>query len=235
MTTKVFIFLLLITTCYAVSFSQASDDKTDAKISNIPDFELSPEAKAAGIDGKLIVSLTVGKDGRASNLRIYGAPMWPCGKNPKDEVVENVRKAVKQHLLSAKFEPATKNGEPKSSDVQITFLLSEMFTKANDFKQIEEGLKKGISPPLVEIKDIHLRATTLPKQLMGTRNSPSYRLTEMQILVDENGDVISAGGLRSGQAELREARKLVCEAKFKPLILNQKAVKMTGIVMYGLF
>lgn len=231
---KVLICLLLIISCNTASFAQTSDNKTEAKASNMREFELSPEAKAAGIDGKLIIDLTIGADGSVSGSKIYGSPMWPCETDPKDEIAK-VLKAVKQHLMSAKFEPATKNGKPRSSDVQITFLLSESLKNANDPRRIEENLKKGITPLLVDVKNIQRFAVTIPKQLTGTRNSPSYRITEMQILVDENGDVISAGGLRSGQTELREARKLVCEAKFKPLVLNQKAVKMTGTVVYGLY
>jgi len=231
MKSNVFVLLVLILASGNIAFAQDSE----AKVISMPDFELSSEAKAAGIDGKLIVGLTIGADGKASGMRVYGSPMWPCGSNAKDKVIEDVRDDVKRHLLSAKFGPAMKNGKPKSSDVQITFLLSELFRKANDFKRIEENLKNGITPSLVDVKNIDRYAITLPKQLMGSRNTISYRLTEMQILVDENGDVISAGGLRSGHMELREARKLVCDAKFKPLMLNQKAVKMTGAVMYGLY
>jgi hypothetical protein len=227
--------LLLTCSCSIASLSQASANKTDAKLLHMPAFELSSEAKAAGLDGKLVVDLTVGVDGKASKFKVYGTPMWPCGKDPKDSVIENVRDAVKQHLLSAKFEPATKDRKPKSSDVQITFLLSETLRKANDHQRIQENLRNGIIPELVDLKDIQRYAITLPKQVMASRNSPSYRLTEMQILVDENGDVVSAGGLRAGQMELREARELLCAAKFKPLVLNQKPVKMAGTVMYGLY
>jgi hypothetical protein len=46
---------------------------------------------------------------------------------------------------------------------------------------------------------------------------------------------VSAGGLRSGGSELVEARKLACDAKFKPLILNKKPVRMTGTITYGLY
>lgn len=119
--------------------------------------------------------------------------------------------------------------------MQIIFSLSETFKNASNFEQIEENLKKGINPPLVDMKDLKRFATTLPKQLVGTRNSISYHLTVIHILVDEDGNVLSAGGSRVSQMEMIEARKLACDAKFKPLILNQKTVKMTGTIMYGLY
>ena len=89
-----------------------SDDKTDAKIINMPDFELSQEAKAAGIDGKVKADLTIGVDGKVSSIKIYGSQMWPCGNHPNNEI-ENVIKAVKLHLASLKFQPATKKRKAK--------------------------------------------------------------------------------------------------------------------------
>ena len=226
--------MLVIISCNALAAAQTSDDKTDAKAGNWHDFELSPEAKAAGIDGKMVIGLSVSAEGRGSGIRIYGGPMWPCETEPKNEI-EDVREAVKKYLLSAKFEPATKGGRPRSSDIQIIFLLSQRFRKANDYRQIEEDLKKGINPGLADIKGINRFAKTLPKQLMASRNSLSARLSEVQIIVDENGDVISAGGFRTAVTELNEARELACSAKFRPLMLNQKAVRMTGTLMYGLY
>ncbi len=85
------------------------------------------------------------------------------------------------------------------------------------------------------MKDIYRFVKTLPRQLMASRNSVSARLSEIQIIVDENGDVISAGGFRTATTELIEARYLACSAKFRPLILNQKAVRMTGTLMYALY
>jgi len=207
---------------------------TEARFVGTNDFRLSPTAIAAGIDGKMQIGLTVNIDGSASDLRMYGGPMWPCGTNPKGEL-ENVRRAVKQYVISMKFEPATKNGKPKASDVQITFLLTDLFRDANNFAQIEENLKKGIIPPLVEVNDITKYADSVPTQLMGTRGSISASLSEMQILVDENGNVVSAGGFHTSPRDLLEARDLACTAKFKPLTLGKKPVKMSGTIMYGLY
>lgn len=214
--------------------AQTPGNQTDAKPANLPDFVLSPSAKAAGIDGKMQIGMTISANGKASDLRIYGGPMWPCGSDPKDEA-EKVRKEVKQLILSATFEPATKNGKPVSSDVQITFLLSELFRDAVNTNQIEENLKKGINPPLVEIRDLSRFALSIPKQIMGSRRSLSPRWSEIQVLIDENGNVASAGGFRGGPGELIEARDLACSAKFKPLLLNNKPVKMTGIIAFGLY
>lgn len=214
--------------------AMSQNNETEASASELPPFVLSPEAVAAGVDGKLQIGLSISAEGKASNIRIFGGPMWPCGaKEPKD--VEEVRREVKKLLQSATFQPATRNGKAKSSDVQITFLLSRSFTDAQDSKTIEKNLKNGVAPSLVDVKDISRLAIDMPKQLGRIGNSPSYRLTEMQILVDEHGNVISAGGFRAAPIYLQEGRKLACSAKFKPLILANRPVKMTGTVMYGLY
>jgi hypothetical protein len=223
-------FLLLLIGCADRSAAQ----DTKVRFPGTNDFQLSRAAAAAGIDGKIVLDLTVNPDGKVSDLRMYGGPMWPCGSKQPDEL-EDVRREVKQYVLAMKFEPATKNGKPKSSDIQITFPVSGLFRDANNFAQIEENLKKGINPPLVEVNGILNHAVSAPKQLMGSRGTLSARFSEIQILVDENGDVVSAGGLRAGGSELIEARKLACSAKFKPLTLNKKPVKMAGTIMYGLY
>jgi hypothetical protein len=227
------IALTAATVC-AQAGKRAGDLQTDAALRTMPDFHLSSSEEAAGIDGKMQIGVAISADGKTSDIRIYGGPMWPCGTNPQGEL-EKVRKEVKQLIVSSTFEPATKNGKPRSSDVQLTFVLSDLFRNAAKTTEIEENLKKGINPPLVEVRDLSRFALSVPVQLMGTRQSPGARFAEIQVLIDENGNVISAGGFRTGATELTEARGLACTAKFKPLVLNNKPVKMWGIIVYGLY
>jgi hypothetical protein len=226
--------LILLLIFMAACSVQSRAQDSEARLLSSAEFQLSPTAAAAGIDGKMQIGMTIKADGTASDLRIYGGPMWPCGTDAGDQV-ENVRHAVKEYLLAQKWQPAMKNGKPKSSDVQITFMLSGRFRQAADTDQIEENLKKGINPLLVDIKNLTPFVISLPGQVMGSRSSISARLSEIQVLIDESGNVISAGGFRTAVTELKEARDLACNAKFKPLTLNQKPVKMTGIIMYSLY
>jgi hypothetical protein len=234
MKNKTSLLLLPVIIFFIVFAGRISAQDTEARFKGTNDFQLSPAAMAAGIDGKIVLNLAVKADGSVSNVRMFGGPMWPCEAKEPDEL-ENVREAVKQYVLSMKFEPATKSGKPRSTDVQITFPVTAAFRDAGNYGQIEENLRKGINPPLVEVKEILKYAVSVPKQLIGTRGTISAYLAEIQILVDERGDVVSAGGLRIGQTELLEARKLACGAKFKPLTLNNKPVKMTGTFFYGLY
>jgi hypothetical protein len=229
--TLITIWFVMLTICFSI---YTSAQETEARMLSGNDFQLSTEAVAAGIDGKIWMGLTINADGSSSDIRVYGGPMWPCGaKMPRE--LEEVRRAVKQHVQSLRFEPARKDGKPRSSSVFISFLLTESFRNAADTKQIEEHLKKGINPPMVEVPDISTYALSVPKQLMGTRGSPSARLAEMQLLVDENGTVIKAGGFKNAREDVVEAQKLACAAKFKKLTLNRIPVKMSGTLLYGLY
>lgn len=229
------LFPLILVVLHSAGLSQPKSGETDAKIGDWSDFKLSAEAIAAGIDGKLQIGLTISAAGKASKIRIFGGPMWPCSiKNEPDEV-EKVRKAVKEYLENATFQPATKNGKPKSSDVQITFLLSDLFRNAADSRGIEENLKKDIYPRLVDVKDIDRFALKQPPQLARVGDSVSYRISDVQVLVDETGTVVSAGGFRMDPRFLNEARNLACSSTFKPLTFRQKTMRMTGIVRFGLY
>jgi len=193
MSNRFLLLFIMLSYLHSTGFSQVKAGETEAKPGDWSDFKLSTEAVAAGIDGKMQIGLTISAEGKASRIRIFGGPMWPCSvKNEPDEV-EQVRKSVKEYLERAIFQPATKNGKPKSSDVQITFLLSDLFKNAADSRGIEENLKKDIYPPLVDVKDIDRFALKQPPQLARVGDSVSYRISDVQVLVDETGTVVSAG------------------------------------------
>lgn len=225
---------ILILLIVADAPSQIKENETEARPGDWPEFVLSSEAKAAGIDGKLQLGLSVSAKGKASNIRIFGGPMWPCGAKEPGEV-EDVRRAVRQYFETAVFHPATRNGKPRSSEVQITFSLSKRFTDARDSKAIEENLKKGLFPSLVEVIDIHRFAEEVPQQLSRIRDSPSSRITQIQVLVDENGKVLSAGGFRAAPIFMQAGRSLACSVKFKPLTFRNTPLKMSGILTFELY
>jgi hypothetical protein len=231
-----FLFLSLIVVTFQLSaLAQGTANETEAKVGDWSDFKLPAEAVAAGIDGKLQIGLSVSAEGKASKIRIFGGPMWPCSVKDEPDAAEDVRKAVKLYLANAKFQPATKNGKPRSSDVQITFRLSQLFQDAANSRIIEENLEKGIYPALVDVADIDRFALNAPKQLSRVGDSISYRISDVQILVDENGRVVSAGGFRMDPRFQSEARSLACASTFKPLTFRQKAMRMTGIIRFGLY
>ena len=228
---KTFGFLFLSAVYLCGNLSLNGQELVDgARPNNWPEFVMSPEAKAAGIDGVITVGLTVSSKGTTSNIKLFGGPMWPCGVKEPDQVNE-VRRAVKKFLESATFQPAMKDGKPQSSDIQLYFSVSKSFADARDSKAIEENLRNGIFPPLVEVLNIRRFATDLPR-FGNTVGSTGRSLLEIQVIVDEKGDVISAGTVRWLPQMVHEARRLGCSTKFKPLTFRERPIKMTGRILF---
>src|SRR5690349_16460826 len=71
---------------------QTPAQNSTAQVSGSQEYQLSPAAAAAGIDGKLTVGLTINADGSASDVTIYGGPMSPCGAPVPNSLIEEVRK-----------------------------------------------------------------------------------------------------------------------------------------------
>lgn len=217
--------LIMLPGCLGVG--QTPGQNSEAKAPNSSEFHLSPAAVAAGIDGKLSIGLTINADGTASGLRIYGGPMWPCGDSTPNSQMEEVRKEVRKHVLAMKFSPEIKDGKPRSVSAEITFMLSERFKGA----AITPGrvYRSGDGPGLVDVGQINGRAEFLPRPFFAGRQRGA---TLLQILVDESGDVTSAGGFKGDPNLITAARDAACKAKFKPATADGKPVRMTGILTY---
>jgi outer membrane biosynthesis protein TonB len=222
------ILLLLIPFLSHHGLGQTAVQNSDAKPVNTPEFQLSPAAEAAGIDGKLSIGLTINADGRPSDLRIYGGPMWPCGASTPNSQIEEVRKEVRKHVLGMTFSPEIKDGKPKSVSGEITFMLSDRFRGAS--KAVGKVYQTNANDPgLIDIGlTISSRVESLPRPFLdGARG-----IVLLQILVDENGNVTSAGSFKGEPSLVPVTRDAACKAKFKPAIANGKPVRMTGTLSY---
>lgn len=95
-------------------------------------------------------------------------------------------------------------------------------TKPNPPKTISGGVLNG-------------KATDLPKPTYpaAARAVRATGAVNVQVTVDENGNVISASAV-SGHPLLRASAVAAArEAKFNPTLLSGKAVKVTGILVYN--
>ena len=216
----ILISTLILTLCIAAGVV-AQD--SDPKFVSAPEFILSADAVAAGIDGVFKVTLSVDDAGTVKNVRLYGDPMWPCGASPNRELGA-VRTAVEAHLRLIKFSPSMKNGKPRSSDVILDFAIGEAFKRA---KAAEEA-KTGPSPKLVKGGVMNGRAT----QLVKPRAPKAQGNATVQVLIDEQGSVSKAGVLTGNALLFRSSREAACESKFSPTVIGGKAVQVTGVITY---
>lgn len=99
-------------------------------------------------------------------------------------------------------------------------------------KKAEEPPRK--SPPTVSLGVITGKATNLPKPIYSAaaRAVNAGGDVNVQVLIDEKGNVISAKAV-DGHHLLREsAERAARTAKFTPTVLSNQPVKVTGIIVY---
>lgn len=94
----------------------------------------------------------------------------------------------------------------------------------------KKDLPKTISGGVINGKAIDLPKPAYPATARAVRASGAVNV---QVLVDENGDVVSANAV-SGHPLLRSAAVSAAQnAKFSPTLLSGKAVKVSGVIVYN--
>ncbi|MFN0278479.1 MAG: energy transducer TonB [Pyrinomonadaceae bacterium] len=207
---------------------------SDAKLISSPEFLLSAEAEAAGIDGNISVYVTIRKDGTVKSVGIWAGPAWPCGTSPKKEL-EAVRKAIKENVLKTKFQPAMKDGKAIEADVSFTFAIGEAYRKAQQQREIEEAIASGKPiPSVVKGGVLNGRAISLvrPPFPLAAEGHRKSGMATIEILIDESGKVIQAGAVGGWHGFHDESRKAACASRFSPTLIDGKPVKTIGVINY---
>ena len=215
----------MLSACVAVLPTIISAQDRAPKIVTQPQFKLSDEAVAPGIDGVLGVSLKIDKEGIVKSVVIHGGPAWPCGSPAPKEQIEAVRDAVKKQLLATVFEPSVKDGKPRDVELSLQFAVGEAYKVAVR----EEDAKSGSGVKLVEAGVIRGRATKLVEPAQAGMTG----VVVVRVQVDEQGNVAHAGAI-TGHPQLQEnARTAACSSKFSPTVLRGEPVKVTGLITYS--
>lgn len=84
-----------------VASAQSVPADTDSKPISGPQFVLSDEAAAAGIEGKIVVAFEVNKEGKVTIIVPYAGPSWPCGTKPIKQL-EDMWEAIKQNVRASR-------------------------------------------------------------------------------------------------------------------------------------
>ncbi len=97
--------------------------------------------------------------------------------------------------------------------------------------QVSDGANPRISVPDINGRAILLVKPDFPETAVAAAADGAG--VSLKVVVDENGDVISATCSLNCHPMLKDAAELAAStSKFKPLILNEKAVKYEGILLY---
>jgi hypothetical protein len=199
---------------------------SDPRFLSAPEFVVSEEAVAAGIDGTFKAALAIDETGVVTGVTIYGGPAWPCNA-PEPSELDAVRSAVRQHLMSVRFTPAMKNGKPRAAEVTLDFAIGEAFKRAVEIEKVKDSTAGAAR--VVKAGVVNGRALRLVKP----QSTGITGVVTIQVLIDEDGNVTKAGVSGGHRYLVARARQAACESKFSPTFLDGEPVKVTGVIMYN--
>lgn len=196
--------------------------KSEPKLASAPEYKLSKQGEAAGIGGVFTAFLLIDQEGRVDSVKSLLSPPLPCSLPNK--LIEDTETSVRDHLKSLTFVPAMKNGKPVKSEITLSFKVGDSYKRAhpaNDYKADQLNAVQG--------KALNGKAVRLPKP-----QNPGLRgVVNVQVLIDEEGNVISAGVLNGPARAAAVSREAACESKFSPTLIGGTPVRVSGVVTYS--
>lgn len=203
----------------------------NGKAISLPKPEYPAEAKKDNAEGSIAVTISIDEEGNV--ISAAAALNYQTVQKMGDDATGMaeakpahllLREAAEKAAMGAKFAPTQLNGQP----VRVTGVIVYKFVgtgehpEINSLKTINGGVLNG-------------KATSLPEpaypaaaKAVGAEGSVS-----VQILIDEQGFVISASAV-SGHPLLRAAATdAAAKATFSPTLLSGQPVKIVGVVVYN--
>lgn len=215
------ILFLFLSTCIV---AKVSAQDSEARFLSGPEFVLSADGIAAGIDGTVAAGLSIDDAGNVTGVTVYGDPVWPCGKSP-DRELKSVRSAVDKHLRLLKFSPALKNGKPRSTNVLLEYAVGDGIRRAVPVNVA----KKNASPTTaVRLGPLNPPAVSLAKPIAGVRRG----VVIVQVLIDEQGRVRKAGLHKGDRLLSGSSLDAACESIFAPVLIAGQPVQAWGFINY---
>jgi len=192
----------------------------------------SEEAKAAGIEGNVMVNVLIDETGTVISAEIFGGRVGKITRSA-DGTTENIEMvqvnpllgdAARQAALAAKFSPTTLDGVP----VKVRGMIVYNFVAAA--KPITATGGNYINGGVLNGKAVSLPLPGFPPAARAVRASGAVTV---QVVIGESGDVISVLAV-SGHPLLRAAAVEAARgAKFPPTLLSGEPVKVSGVVVYN--
>ena len=169
----------------------------------------------------------------------------------KISVIPNTQKSRPQGFFKLSSGPET-DGQVSNSNSENGRAGKETGVGLSDQPSQVENTEKAKLPPPPEIKKpsaepaaktktivvsrgvINGKATYLPKPVYSAaaRAVKAGGEVNVQVVIDETGNVISAKAVSGHPLLKTEAEKAARNAKFSPTFLSEQAVKVSGIIIY---
>ena len=210
----------------------------NGKATSLPKPEYPEGAKAAGLGGVVYVNVVIDEGGNVvsaiadDQVRKVYKPGEDGERIEEEQPAADImlRDAAERAAWSAKFSPTMLSGVP----VKVTGTIVYNFVASKgDEAQPEDSMsatRKPISGGILNSKALSLPTPVYPPAAMAVRAEGAVNV---QVTVDEGGNVISATAV-SGHPLLRAASlKAAGQAKFAPVLLSGEPVKFTGVLVYN--
>jgi TonB family protein len=200
----------------------------NGKAVSLPKPAYPAEAHEAKAEGAVAVDVVIDENGFV--LSAVSQPHDQTVRKNEDgtaaeprEVHPALRTAAETAALGAKFSPTLLSGEP----VKVKGRIVYNFVVGTKEPDIVPG---GINGGVLNGKATNLPQAEYPAAARAVRASGTV---SVQVVVDEEGKVISAQAV-SGHPLLRTAAVTAArQAKFSPTTLNGNPVKITGVLTYN--
>ncbi len=199
----------------------------NGKAVSLPKPVYAAEAKEAKAEGAVAVDVEIDEQGTV--VSAVSQPYDQAGKRNEDgslaeprEVHPALRQSAETAALGARFSPTLLGGAPVRIKGRIVYSFSVHEPIATKSEGISGGVLNG--------KARSLPTPEYPAAALAVRAAGAVAV---QVLVDEEGNVASATAV-SGHPLLRAAAVSAArEAKFAPVMLSGKPVKVSGVVTYN--
>ena len=251
----------LLTCCLAaailalapVMFAQIDDNTRAPALIRYPVAPLPKEARAGQVWGRVTVRVLVGADGRVAAVLEIKGPGWRC-PDVSDPIGSSLRRAARESAFKAKFEPATRDGQPVEAVALIDFDFHKppveenrlqgqtpVHVKGSAAERFEQNAMPPLPPPppppsdrsvggVLNGKAVSLPRPTYPAEARATK---VWGQVVVQVLIDENGAVMSAEPTTGDPLLRQTAQEAACKAKFSPTLLSGQPVKVSGVITYN--
>jgi TonB family protein len=211
-------FSLILTVSAFYAQTPVNGGILNGKALNLVKPDYPPAAKTVQAGGAVHVQINIDENGNViSSKAVSGHPL--------------LQKASEEAALKSKFSPTLLGGKPvKVSGILVYNFVSE--TKIPDLPVSidEETDKDAVRAGIINSKAVSLPGPNYPAAAKAVKVQGSV---SVQVTVDEEGKVIMAKAV-SGHPLLRTASEnAALLAIFSPTRLNNKPVKVSGIILYN--
>jgi TonB family protein len=195
---------------------------------SLPKPSYPAEAKEAKLEGMVRIKVVIDELGNVESAEPVTEPAY-ITKTDADGNSQQVElpqpdpilvEAARSAALEAKFAPTRLSGVP----VKVTGIVTYNFVTGESTAQ-----KLATNGGVLNGKALELPAPDYPA---AARAVKAQGTVTVQVIIGENGDVISAAAV-SGHPLLRAAAaKAAREAKFEPTFMSGQPVKVSGVLTY---